>query len=75
MKIKQHKDGSCDFEFTDQEIDVIDKNGRIIFDFEGVKEFGQTLFEISSDSVNKLDSSLKNLQSYMDYDIKPEKKD
>jgi len=75
MKIKQHKDGSCDFEFTDQEIDVIDKNGRIIFDLEGVKEFGQTLFEISSDSVSKLDSSLKNLQSYMDYDIKPEKKD
>jgi len=75
MKIKQHKDGSCDFEFTDQEIDVIDKNGRIIFDLEGVKEFGKTLFEISSDSIDKLDSSLKNLQSYMDYDIKPEKKD
>jgi len=75
MKIKQHKDGSCDFEFTDQEIDVIDKNGRIIFDLEVVKEFGQTLFEISSDSIDKLDSSLKNLQSYMDYDIKPEKKD
>jgi len=75
MKIIQHKDGSCDFEFTDQEIDVIDDKGKIIFGPEGIKEFGKTLFEFSFDSIKKLDTSLQTLQSHIDYKINPEIKD
>jgi hypothetical protein len=75
MKITQHKNGSCDFEFDDKEVEVIVKLGKIVFTPDGLKNFSKDLFDLSHYSIKKLDSSLQNLQSNIDDPINPQKKD
>jgi len=74
MKITQHKNGSCDFEFSEQEVDIIVKSGKIVFSPDGLKHFSKDLFHLSNDSIKKLDKSLQNVQSGLNQDIVPEKK-
>jgi len=74
MKITQHKNGSCDFEFNEQEVDIIVKSGKIVFSPDGLKHFSKDLFDLSTDSIKKLDKSLQNVQSELNQDIAPEKK-
>lgn len=74
MKITQHKDLSCDFEFDEQEVDIIVKSGKIVFSPDGLKHFSKDLFELSQHNIKKFDSSLQNLQSGIDDPINPEKK-
>lgn len=46
MQFKKLKDGSCDLIFSDEEIEIINKNKKFSFTAEGLKQFGGELMEI-----------------------------
>ena len=49
MRIKQFKDGSANFYFSDREIDIIKKRKRIRLTKEGLEQFGNMLVRIVSE--------------------------
>lgn len=49
MKFKQYKDGSCDIEFSEQEIKIIQEKGKITLTAISLRHFGNTLVKIVSE--------------------------
>lgn len=46
MEFRQFKDGSCDLIFTDQEIEILNKNKKFTMTAEGLKQFSNNLVNI-----------------------------
>jgi len=62
MIFKQHKDGSCDIEFSWKERLILFKKGKLHLSDEGLRHFGNTLMKmimdwqlnLKEDTVNKM---------------------
>ena len=49
MIFKQYKDGSCDIEFSKQEIKILNEKGKLHLSNENLKHFGNHMIKIISD--------------------------
>jgi hypothetical protein len=72
MKFKQYENGSCDIEFSKEEIKIISKNKKIHLTDEYLKHFGNNLVKIVSDWHFKFNDELKKKMTYKDTEIKGE---
>ena len=72
MIFKQYENGSCDIEFSKEEIEIISKKGKIHLTDENLKHFGNNLIKIVSDWHFKFNDELKNKMTYKNSEIKGE---
>jgi regulator of sigma D len=49
MIFKQYKDGSCDIEFSEEEIKILNKKRKLHLSNENLKHFGNHMVKIVSD--------------------------
>tara|TARA_R100001460_G_scaffold106374_2_gene153853 strand:+ start:1810 stop:2037 length:228 start_codon:yes stop_codon:yes gene_type:complete len=73
MKFEQNKDtGECDIIFSKQEIDIINKKGKIILTAEGLRHFGNNLVKIVAEWNLNFNKELQKKQSFSNT-VKPKK--
>jgi hypothetical protein len=70
MKFKQYENGSCDIEFSKEEIEILNKKGKIHLSDESLKHFGNNLVKIVMDWQIKFKEDVSNNQTYTDTRIK-----
>ena len=46
MQFKQHDDGSCDIEFSKEEIEILSKKGKLHLSDEALRHFGNVIMSI-----------------------------
>jgi hypothetical protein len=64
MQFRQNiENGSCDLIFSEEELEVIKKHGKIHFSPEVLKHFGNTLMKIVADFNMHFNEDLKNKKS------------
>lgn len=66
MRFKQYEDGSCDIEFSEEEINIINKNSKLKLSSEHLRHFGNHLVKIVSDWNLKFNKDIANLDTKMD---------
>lgn len=64
MNFKQHDDGSCDIEFSETEIKIIQEKKKLFMDSRSFKNFGNILIKIVAEWQIKFDSKTKNLVTF-----------
>lgn len=69
MKFKQYENGSCDIEFSKEEIEILNKKGKIHLSDESLKHFGNNLVKMVVDWNMKFNEKTANLQSFKDTKI------
>jgi len=69
LKFIQKKDGSCDLIFAEEEIAIINKHKKLIFDPKFFKHFVNNLAKITFQFQDNFDEKTKDLQSYGDEEI------
>jgi hypothetical protein len=69
MIFKQYEDGSCDIEFSEKEIEIINKNKKLNLSAEGLRHFGNRLVGIVADWNTKFNENLKNKITFNDTKI------
>jgi len=72
MKFKQYENGSCDIEFSEEEIHIINQNKKIHLSDESLRHFGNMLVRIVSDWQLRFNEKTSNLTSFDDSIIKGE---
>lgn len=70
MIFKQYEDGSCDIEFSQDEIKMLNEKQKLHLTSENLKHFGNTLVKMVVDWNAKFDEKTANLQTYTDTEIK-----
>jgi hypothetical protein len=70
MKFKQYENGSCDIEFSKEEIEILIKKGKIHLSDESLKHFGNNLIKIVSDWNIKFNEKIASLHTFTDTEIK-----
>ena len=70
MKFKQYENGSCDIEFSKEEIKILNKKGKINLSDEALRHFGNKLVQMVSDWNLKFNEELKNKMTFNDTEIK-----
>jgi len=70
MNFKQHDDGSCDIEFSKEEIEIINKKQKLHMPAETLKHFGNTLVAIVSFWNDQFNDEIKNKQTFINTEIK-----
>ena len=60
MKFKQHENGSCDIEFSKEEVKAISKKKSIHLSEEALRHFGNNLVKIVADWQLKFSEGVKN---------------
>jgi len=63
MKFKQYEDGSCDIEFSKEELEIIAKHKKIFLSAEGLRHFGNDLVKIVADWNIHFSEDVKKIQS------------
>tara|TARA_A100000171_G_scaffold35239_1_gene33757 strand:+ start:3127 stop:3333 length:207 start_codon:yes stop_codon:yes gene_type:complete len=63
MKFNQFKDGSCDINFSKEEIKIINKYKKVHFTAEGLRHFGNSLMKMVVEFNTKFSEDVKNLQT------------
>jgi hypothetical protein len=69
MKFKQYENGSCDIEFSKQEIEILNKNGKLHLSDENLKHFGNNLVKIVLEWQLKFNDKVKNKQTFDNTEI------
>ena len=69
MIFKQYKEGSCDIEFSDEEIKIIQENKALHLSDEFLRHFGNHLMKIVTDWQINFDPSIKQLMTQPDQEI------
>jgi len=65
MKFEQNKNnGECDIIFSKEEIDIINKNGKIILTAEGLRDFGNNLVKVVAEWNLNFNEELQKKQSF-----------
>jgi hypothetical protein len=72
MKFKQYTDGSCDIEFSKEEIEILIKNGKLHLSDENLRHFGNNLIKIVSDWNLKFKKEIADKQTFTHTEIKAE---
>lgn len=73
MKINQREDGSGEIVFTDQEIEIIKKNKKLILSVEFLKHFINLFMSLFFEYQKKFDTRTKNMSTNIDQEIKVKK--
>tara|TARA_R100000654_G_C2686385_1_gene127924 strand:- start:1160 stop:1393 length:234 start_codon:yes stop_codon:yes gene_type:complete len=73
MKIDQREDGSGEIVFTDQEIEIIKKNKKLILSVEFLKHFINLFMSLFFEYQKKFDTRTKNMSTNIDQEIKVKK--
>jgi hypothetical protein len=60
MIFKQYENGSCDIEFSEEEVKIISKKKSIHLSEESLRHFGNNLVKIVADWQVKLSAEVKN---------------
>jgi hypothetical protein len=69
MKFKQYENGSCDIEFSKEEVKIISKKKSIHLSEESLKHFGNNLVKIVVDWQVKFREEVKNKITNEDTEI------
>jgi hypothetical protein len=69
MKFKQYENGSCDIEFSKEEVKIIFKKKSIHLSEEALRHFGNTLIKIVSEWQLKFSEEVKNKRTTEDTEI------
>jgi Asp-tRNA(Asn)/Glu-tRNA(Gln) amidotransferase C subunit len=72
MLFKQYKNGSCDIEFSDEEIKIILKNSKLHLSDEALKNFGNNLMKIIVEWQSNFKEDIKNKPTFKNTEIKGE---
>ena len=72
MKFKQYENGSCDIEFSKEEIEILNNNGKLYLSDESLRHFGNNLVKIVSEWQLKFNDEVKNKQTFTDQKINGE---
>jgi hypothetical protein len=70
MIFKQYENGSCDIEFSKEEIKILNEKGKIHLSDEALRHFGNKLVQMVSDWNLKFNEELKNKMTFNDTEIK-----
>jgi len=70
MIFKQNKDGSCDIEFSNEEIEILNKNKKLHLSDESLKNFGNNLVQIVSAWHENFSEKIKKQITYSNTEIK-----
>ena len=73
MIINQKEDGSGEIVFTDQEIEIIKKNKKLILSVEFLKHFINLFMSLFFEYQRKFDTKTRNMSSPLDQEIKVKK--
>ncbi len=63
MVFNQKKDGSCDIEFTKEELKIISKHKKIFLSAEGLRHFGNALIKIVAEWNMNFNENVKELMT------------
>jgi hypothetical protein len=63
MIFKQLDDGSCEICFSDQEVQILKRNKKIVLTAEGLRHFSNNLIRIVADFNEKFPDSIKSMQT------------
>jgi hypothetical protein len=69
MIFKQNKDGSCNIEFSNEEIEILNKNKKLHLPVESLKHFGNHLVRIISEWHINFNEEIKNKTTYKETEI------
>jgi hypothetical protein len=69
MRFKQYENGSCDIEFSKEEIKSISKKKSIHLSEEALRHFGNNLVKIVADWQLKFSKEIKNKKTTEDTEI------
>jgi hypothetical protein len=69
MIFKQYENGSCDIEFSMEEIKIIEKNKKLHLSDEALKHFGNSLVKMVIDWQIKFKEDIANRQTFADSKI------
>jgi hypothetical protein len=72
MIFKQYEDGSCDIEFSKEEIETLSKKGKLHLSDISLRHFGNHLVKIVSEWQIKFKEDVLNKQTFKDTEIKGE---
>jgi hypothetical protein len=72
MIFKQYEDGSCDIEFSKEEIEILSKKGKLHLSDINLRHFGNYLVKIVSEWQIKFKEDVLNKQTFKDTEIKGE---
>jgi predicted nuclease of restriction endonuclease-like RecB superfamily len=72
MNFKQYEDGSCDIEFSEEEINIINKKNKLHLTDLMLRHFGNKLVEIVANWNIKFSKKTYETLSYEDTKIKGE---
>jgi len=64
MIFKQYENGSCDIEFSKEEINIINKNKKLHLSDENLKHFGNNLIKIVMEWQLKFNQKIQNIKTY-----------
>tara|TARA_R100000781_G_scaffold109364_1_gene74281 strand:+ start:255 stop:488 length:234 start_codon:yes stop_codon:yes gene_type:complete len=64
MRFKQFDDGSCDIEFSDAEIKMLNEKKKIFLDARSFRNFGNILIKMVAEWQTKFDNDVKKLTTY-----------
>jgi hypothetical protein len=64
MIFKQYEDGSCDIEFSQNEIKILNEKGKLHFSDENLKHFGNNLVKMVMDWNIKFNKKTHNLETF-----------
>ena len=70
MIFKQHKDGSCDIEFSWKERFILFRKGKLCLSNEALRHFGNHLVKMVSDWQLNFNKETLNKQTFTDTKIK-----
>jgi hypothetical protein len=75
MKINQKEDGSGEIVFTDQEIEIIKKNKKLIMSVEFLKHFINLFLSVFFEYQKKFGTKTRNMTTPIDQEIETKKPD
>lgn len=70
MNFKQYENGSCDIEFSKEEIEILSKKGKLHLSDEYLKHFGNHLVKIVMDWQEKFNEEIVNKKTYPNTEVK-----
>jgi 23S rRNA-/tRNA-specific pseudouridylate synthase len=73
MKINQKEDGSGEIVFTDQEIEIINKNKKLVMSPKFLKHFINLFMSVFFEYQKKFDTKTRNISTTLDQEIQVKK--
>jgi len=69
MRFIQYENGSCDIEFSKEEIKILNEKGKLHLSDENLRHFGNNLVRIVADWNIKFNQKISNKETFEDTEI------